>query len=216
MKRVLGKISPAMVIAMIALTVALGGTSYAAIVLPAHSVGAKQLKSSAVTSVKIKKNAVTSAKVKDGSLLKTDFKAGQIPAGATGATGAIGPSDAFSGYKNGPVALPSSLATIATLNLPSAGKYVIFAKAWLFDSVNTPVLVDCQLSAESDTDQTRTMLEGNSGTVVAGAAVAFNVVHEFAAAGVAELKCNGFGVNVTANQIKITAIKVGSLANGAI
>jgi hypothetical protein len=76
--------SPALVVSVIALVVALGGTSYAAIVLPANSVGTRQ----------IKKNAVTTAKVKDGSLLKADFAAGQLPAGpagASGATGATGP-----------------------------------------------------------------------------------------------------------------------------
>ena len=73
--------SPALVVSVIALSVALGGTSYAAIVLPANSVGTKQ----------IKKNAVTTAKVKDGSLLRADFGAGQLPPGATGATGATGP-----------------------------------------------------------------------------------------------------------------------------
>ena len=62
-------------IAVIALFVALGGASYAAIKIPKNSVGTKQLK----------KNAVTSAKVKNRSLLAADFKAGQLPAGATGA-----------------------------------------------------------------------------------------------------------------------------------
>src|SRR3954463_3839648 len=72
--------SPALVVSVIALSVALGGTSYAAIVLPANSVGNRQ----------IKKNAVTSAKVKNASLRSADFAAGQLPAGATGATGAKG------------------------------------------------------------------------------------------------------------------------------
>src|SRR3954468_24938372 len=72
--------SPALVVSVIALSVALGGTSYAAIVLPANSVGKKQ----------IKKNAVTTAKVKNGSLRSADFGAGQLPTGATGATGAQG------------------------------------------------------------------------------------------------------------------------------
>lgn len=73
--------SPALVVSVIALSVTLGGTSYAAIVLPANSVGTKQ----------IKKDAVTSAKVKAGSLLAADFAPGQLPAGAPGATGATGP-----------------------------------------------------------------------------------------------------------------------------
>jgi hypothetical protein len=73
--------SPAMVIACIALGVALGGTSVAAIqALPRNSVGTKQLK----------KNAVVSAKVKNRSLLAVDFKAGQLPAGPPGAPGAPG------------------------------------------------------------------------------------------------------------------------------
>ena len=207
--------SPSMVIAMIALAVALGGTGYAAIVLPANSVGTKQLKKSAVTSVK----------VKDGSLLNADFKAGQIPAGPVGPAGPAGPggpagpagpSDAFSGFKNGPTAVPGTLSTVATLNVPAVGKYVIVGKAWIFDNVNTGVLVQCQLVAGGDSDETRASLEGNSAGYVTGTSMAFNVAHEFAAAGVIELKCNAFGVSVSINSIKITAIKVGNLTNTGI
>jgi hypothetical protein len=64
--------SPAMVVALIALLVALGGTGYAAFKLPDHSVGAKQ----------IKKNAVTSIKVKNHSLRGVDINAttlGTVP-----------------------------------------------------------------------------------------------------------------------------------------
>ncbi len=74
--------SPAVVLAGIALLVALGGTSYAAIVLPANSVGTRQLQNSAVNSVK----------VKDRSLLARDFAPGQIPAGPAGPTGPQGPA----------------------------------------------------------------------------------------------------------------------------
>ncbi len=59
------KPSPAMLVALLALFVALGGSSYAALTLPRGSVGGKQLK----------KNAVTSPKVKRGSLLLSDFRA---------------------------------------------------------------------------------------------------------------------------------------------
>jgi hypothetical protein len=71
-------------LALIALFVALGGTSYAAGVLPRNSVGAAQLKA----------NAVTSPKVKDGSLKKQDFAAGQLPTGAQGVQGTQGSAGA--------------------------------------------------------------------------------------------------------------------------
>jgi hypothetical protein len=59
-------------IALLALFIALGGTSFAAVeaALPKDSVG--------------------TAQVKDGSLLKRDFRAGQLPAGQQGAAGAPG------------------------------------------------------------------------------------------------------------------------------
>jgi hypothetical protein len=74
--------APGTVLAGLALTVALGGTAYAAGVLPAGSVGTAQLKA----------NAVVSSKVKNGSLLARDFKRGQLPRGLTGATGPQGPA----------------------------------------------------------------------------------------------------------------------------
>ena len=82
------------VISLIALFIALGGVSYAAITIPANSVGTKQLKN----------QSVTAAKVKNGSLLRRNFAPGQLPAGptgpqgiagapgATGSTGATGPA----------------------------------------------------------------------------------------------------------------------------
>jgi len=62
--------SPAMLVAMIALTISLGGTSYAVTRIPLNSVGAPELRD----------NAVRSDKVRNGSLLTRDFKAGQLPA----------------------------------------------------------------------------------------------------------------------------------------
>lgn len=86
--------SPALVVAVLALVVAMSGTSYAVTQLPRNSVGATQLKRNAVTAQKIASNAVTGAKVEDGSLTAADFAAGTLlrgPKGDTGATGATGP-----------------------------------------------------------------------------------------------------------------------------
>lgn len=69
--------SYANVTATLALVVALGGTSYAAIKLPANSVGTAQ----------VKPDAITSGKVRNGSLLRRDFKPGELPGAPRGADG---------------------------------------------------------------------------------------------------------------------------------
>ena len=123
-------LTPSLAISMIALFVALGGASYAAIKLPKNSVGAAQ----------IKKNAVDSNKVKDRSLLATDFKTGQLPRGETGATGAAGQTGAtgargtagptFSfAYSNliAPVTISSAGTQILnrTISIPYSGKLTV-------------------------------------------------------------------------------------------
>lgn len=76
------RLSYANVTASVALFVALGGTSYAAIKLPINSVGTIQLKSKAVTKAKIAPNAVDGSKVRDGSLTGADI-GGKLPAAIT-------------------------------------------------------------------------------------------------------------------------------------
>jgi hypothetical protein len=68
------------VVSCMALFVALGGVSYAALKLPKNSVGSKQIKA----------NAVKTGKVKNGTLKAADFGAGQIPAGPQGPPGTPG------------------------------------------------------------------------------------------------------------------------------
>ncbi len=61
--------SPAMVVACIALMIALGGTSVAAIqALPKNSVGTKQLKKGAVTGAKVRAHTLTANKFAQGVL----------------------------------------------------------------------------------------------------------------------------------------------------
>ena len=68
MKRFRPRLTYANVMATIAVFIALGGASYAAIKLPKNSVGAKQLKKNSVTEAKIKNEAITATKVKKGTL----------------------------------------------------------------------------------------------------------------------------------------------------
>ena len=55
--------SPALIVSIIAVILALGGTSYAALNLPSNSVGTKQLRNRAVTGAKIRNGAVTGSKL---------------------------------------------------------------------------------------------------------------------------------------------------------
>ena len=60
--------SPAMVVAMVALFIALGGAGYAAVSIPRNSVGTNQLRNFAVTPVKIQNNAIKTNKLRDNAV----------------------------------------------------------------------------------------------------------------------------------------------------
>jgi hypothetical protein len=74
------RLSFANVMSIIAVFIALGGTSYAAIKIPKNSVSSSQIKT----------GAVASSDVKDGALKKVDFKASDLPIGPTGPQGLQG------------------------------------------------------------------------------------------------------------------------------
>ncbi|HKH16975.1 MAG TPA: hypothetical protein VKA57_05565 [Solirubrobacteraceae bacterium] len=77
-----------MAVACLALLVALGGTSVAAVaVIPKNSVGTSQLRTQAVTGSKVKNGTLATADVKDGTLTAADFLSGQLPTGPRGPRG---------------------------------------------------------------------------------------------------------------------------------
>src|SRR5687767_8878156 len=80
--------SPAMVVALIALAVSLGGTGYAASTLARNSVGANQIKRNAVRSAEIKNRSVRLADLHRGARIAGP----QGPAGPQGVPGAPGPA----------------------------------------------------------------------------------------------------------------------------
>ena len=59
----LSRPSPALIVAIIALIVSMGGTGYAAFTLPNNSVGTKQLKNGSVTAAKVKRHSLTGAQI---------------------------------------------------------------------------------------------------------------------------------------------------------
>lgn len=110
------RMSPALIVACIALAIALGGTGIAAVTatLPRNSVGTAQLQN----------GAVTSAKVRTGSLTKANFRGGQFPAGPPGPAGSPGPAGP-QGLKGdtGPAGAPGVVGDItqhsATVSVPA-------------------------------------------------------------------------------------------------
>ena len=79
MRRILRRLpSPAMVVACIALAVALGGTSYAAIKLPRNSVGTKQLQKNAVVATKLSERSVGPRKLQNNAVTTRSVKDNQL------------------------------------------------------------------------------------------------------------------------------------------
>jgi hypothetical protein len=125
-----------MIVAVIALILAASGTGWAVTQLPKNSVGTTQLKS----------NAVVSSKVKDGSLRAADFATGQLPAGATGATGARGPSDAWV-YTASSVTLGQTETKVVESATLPAGSYTTIAPLNIENSgVSTTTGIVCSLT----------------------------------------------------------------------
>ena len=77
-RKLLGRPSPAMVVAVIGVMIALTGTAFGAAALGKNSVGSRQLKSKSVTTGKIANNAINGAKVANGSLTGSDINVGAL------------------------------------------------------------------------------------------------------------------------------------------
>lgn len=109
--------SPALVISILALVFAMGGTGWAVTQLPRNSVGTQQLK----------KNAVTSPKIKDGSIVTADLspaarsalKGEKGDAGPAGPHGAGGSASAYAAARD---LIPITGASVTLMSLgPGAG-----------------------------------------------------------------------------------------------
>ena len=188
-RRMRRHVNPALVIAVVALFVALGGSSYAALKLPRNSVGSSQ----------IRKDAVNTVKVKNRSLLATDFKKGQLPRGARG------PSDGYVGNRQA-----SPLETLTTVATPvaispqlPAGNYVATGRANIvgFDSASGIVCSFGEDSVQS--------LSTSSGTIIP---LALSSGFKLTEAGRIRMLCQaGSGTGARVAQASVTAVRVENL-----
>ncbi|MDQ2622192.1 MAG: collagen-like protein [Actinomycetota bacterium] len=153
------RITPATVLAGLALFVALGGTSIAASGL----INGKKIKPGTVTAKQIKNKTITTSKLSPKTF--TDLRGATGPAGApgakgdpgvpgsngaTGPTGATGPAAISAAYQDESlgVAFPSSdIQPIAELELP-AGRYMVTGKVEL--RTNEPSDTSCWIAFDHD------------------------------------------------------------------
>jgi hypothetical protein len=150
------------VVAYLALFVALGGSSYAAV-----KITGKQVRDASLTGADVRNSSLTGSDLRDGSLLAGDFKAGQLPKGATGAqglaglagapgangaTGAQGPAGATPAAVgdsiDAPAAADGLMATGATTLVTAvAGNVLVFGQETLLVKCPNAAIAPCSFSA---------------------------------------------------------------------
>jgi hypothetical protein len=102
-------LSFANVISVIALFVALGGASYAAVTLPKNSVGAAQIKKNAVRAAEVRKNAVGASEIKGSAVASGDVRDNSLTGGDV-LDGSLGTADLADGSVSSAKVADGSLA----------------------------------------------------------------------------------------------------------
>ncbi len=128
--RLLPRLSPEMMVAITALVMALGGSSYAAFRLGAGSVGSRELKNRAVTGSKLAPGAVTSAKLAPGAVTSGKLAPGAVTSGNL-AAGAVTGSALGNGAVTGPKLAPGAVGSQQAQ--PGAGVSVTYETSPAFN-----------------------------------------------------------------------------------
>jgi hypothetical protein len=187
--------SPALVISLVALFVALGGTALAA----TSYINGKNIKPHSIP-----KNRLTASAIKGlkGNRGRAGAKGAKGAKGDTGDVGPVGPTNAYSTYALGPTPLGAGETTVASLPL-SAGSYVLVAKTQL--EVPGSQGTGCTLS-----DSTAGTLDAND------TSVAFSTVPLAAplatTGSTISVICGSNELDATALNTHLVAIKVGSVS----
>ena len=211
------KLTYANVMATIAVFIALGGTSYAAL-----RITGKNVKDGSLSGRDIKNKSLTGGDVADGTLKPADFKPGELPAGPRGAKGPAGPQGApgdpaavqgFGARATSNFSLDYYDVPVVSKNLP-AGKYVLSATAEVQSAGNPTTgymggiaVVDCYIPGY----HTDSYYLSPNGTYVAESeSLSLNSVVDHPGGAVA-LKCSRTWNNARVTEAALTAVKVGSL-----
>ena len=223
--------SPAMVVSLFALLIAMSTGAYAAVTIaPDNSVVSKSIKNEnvktedlaaqAVSKGKLKKAAVNGDKILDGSVGTKDLGDGQVNS-AKILDGSIVTADIASAAKaelshGGPAyskhfetgfSVPTTMTTIAALNLP-AGSYVLMSKAQI-DTFNGGDIIDCDL-VDGLNHKDQSFVQGGSSHQ--SQIITNNLVTTYVTGGTASLQCQTYGGGGI-SQVRLTAINVSSVSN---
>jgi hypothetical protein len=163
------------VVALLALLMAVGGTSYAAARLAANSVGTRELKNAAVTKAKVRAGSLDATRFHNGSAI--DAYVGQ-PTGTTEGT---------------------AMTAISTVHVP-AGRYVITAKLYAISHSGLPRTLTCGIWAGGASIDT---MVATSTTDLAHLALPLQGVATLSAAGSVELQCLVSGSGATGGEYEL-------------
>jgi hypothetical protein len=225
-----------MVVACIALLVALGGTSVAAVSQVAkNSVGAAQLKSNAVTNPKLANNAIKAPELASNAVVAAKIASNAVVAAKIASNAVTAPKIAANAVTGEKVADGSlAAADFAAGTLPAPG--TAFAR-FLNGPVPVPDsiaeitnlsipqagnyvitakavvsgagTVTCRLEAGTDNDESATNTGDSSPATISNL-----VVHNFTAAGSVSFRCGRSGLlSTSVSFVKIAAISVQTLTN---
>lgn len=211
----LSRPSPALVVSIVALIVALGGTATAATLI-----GNKQLRSNAVTSAKIKNSSVQSADLKNGTVAVADLSKGTLKRIDGGGGGGSTAAATEVSRKAGPVDIGANAQVpVAKLTL-QPGAYVVTAKTILSGRTEGNGLQ--QLLSSTDTAAGTCVLDVagdqdlSTGNIIvrdrpAPSTLAMQLTRTIGATADATVLCSGI-VPVSVTNTSIIATKVASVS----
>jgi hypothetical protein len=185
-------------VALLALFVALGGTSYAAITLPANSVGSQQLKNRSIQRIDLAGKTIASLRGQRGMRGlqgPRGLQGLQGIQGVKGVGGDRGPSDAY----HPAVALSDSVV------LPP-GDYVLWGKARFYDQSFHAGTLECYLWTSTGGNLDSGIQSYPS---IGDATVTIFAPAHFPSSGTARIDCSGSTTGVLAYP-KVEAMRIGT------
>jgi hypothetical protein len=215
-------------VALVALFMALGGSSYAALRVGSaqiknNSVRTQDLRNNDIRGKDIRNSTITGADVGSNRLTGADIKEstlGVVPnasqaVNATQATQATIAGKAFQTFKDAELSLPTTggSSTVLSLNVP-AGTYLIFGKGYVNNDGAASARTHCRTTAGTDVDEQFVgTSENNRNDDVTP--WTNSLVHTFASNGTITLACDANAQQLAVGDRKIQALQVREISNVA-